>query len=386
MTDTELTLASLIHPFSPEDFKRRHWEQSPLVIKREEPGYYHDLMTLAGFDDLLALPLRSPRLRILRKGDEVSVGSPGYVEDTYGQFQQGCTIALQFLQERVSSLARLCRALAAELSATFQVNAYLTPPDEQGLDTHYDTHDVFVLQIAGVKHWRLFNEAVRLPLPGQEMRPVSATQSDLIAEVDLYPGDAIYIPRGFGHDAVSVGSTSLHLTVGVRPITWAFVLLAAMEEAIERDPQLRESLPVGFACGGEARVDAERRLAGLIETFGPHVDVPHMIENAAAVIARRTGASLDRHLVDLTATPDLRLDTRVRRRPTPSTFAVAGGKAELTFHGKTLRMPEFVSEDLEFIRGTGAFTPQDLPGNLDDPGRLVLVKRLVREGLLTIDA
>ena len=34
-----------------------------------------------------------------------------------------------------------------------QINAYITPPENQGFAAHYDTHDVFVLQVSGSKRW-----------------------------------------------------------------------------------------------------------------------------------------------------------------------------------------------------------------------------------------
>jgi ribosomal protein L16 Arg81 hydroxylase len=143
-------------------------------------------------------------------------------------------------------------------------NAYLIPPGQKGLATHYDTHDVFVLQIAGTKHWRLFEETVHLPLEGQRMRPRTEPQTDP-TEFDLLAGDPLYLPRGFAHDAVAVDSMSLHLTVGVRPIIWAFVILTAVEAAIEQEPRFRESLPLGFAADTGIRRAAESNLPVLLD-------------------------------------------------------------------------------------------------------------------------
>ena len=55
----------------------------------------------------------------------------------------------------------------------------------------------------------------------------------------------------------------------------------------------------------------------------------------------------------------------------------------LVFEGKTLRFPERLAAELEFLVTTDEpFRPSDLPGSLDESGRLVLVRRLVREGFL----
>ena len=53
------------------------------------------------------------------------------------------------------------------------------------------------------------------------------------------------------------------------------------------------------------------------------------------------------------------------------------------FEGKRLRFPDRLSEELEFlVDADGPFTAAELPGQLDEAGRLVLVRRLVRAGFL----
>ena len=55
----------------------------------------------------------------------------------------------------------------------------------------------------------------------------------------------------------------------------------------------------------------------------------------------------------------------------------------LSFEGKTLRFPARLAPELEFLVTTESpFRVSELPGELDDNGRLVLVRRLVREGFL----
>jgi hypothetical protein len=59
----------------------------------------------------------------------------------------------------------------------------------------------------------------------------------------------------------------------------------------------------------------------------------------------------------------------------------------LVFHGKRLLLPARLCEEAAFLTETdGAFTAADLPGTLDEAGRLVLIRRLVREGFLRLRA
>ena len=48
-----------------------------------------------------------------------------------------------------------------------QVNAYVTPAQNTGFSDHYDVHDVFVLQVAGEKRWRIREPVHPSPLRDQ---------------------------------------------------------------------------------------------------------------------------------------------------------------------------------------------------------------------------
>jgi len=86
----------------------------------------------------------------------------------------------------------------------------------------------------------------------------------------------------------------------------------------------------------------------------------------------------------LRALRELHPETELERRPTVlADLAVRGDHAELTFEGRTLEFPAHVGDVLEFVlQAEEPFRPSDLPGNLDEEGRLALIARLVREGLL----
>ena len=59
--------------------------------------------------------------------------------------------------------------------------------------------------------------------------------------------------------------------------------------------------------------------------------------------------------------------------------------ATLRFEGKEIAFPEVARAVLGAVaRADGPFTAADLPADLDEPGRLVLVRRLVREGFLRL--
>ena len=387
-------LGSLVYPVAPAAFFADHWEQRPLVAAGGGSNRFDALFSLSDVDRLLSAGVIHPAaVGLVREGTPIPVGSlstegsagdGSTLEAVYSEFRAGATIVLYAVHDKHRPLAELCRKLSQEFSASFQVNAYLTPADSQGLRTHYDTHDVFVLQLEGSKHWRLFDAPVPLPLKDQPFKrgltEVGAPQQ----EFDLEAGDLMYLPRGFLHDASTGGSTSLHLTVGVKPVTWASVILGAVESCIEKQPRLRSSLPPGFAEDPRpSQLEAELRdLLALVQTT---VDVGAAVNDAVATALKGQGVSSAGRLLDLEAEDDIDADTLLKRRPDVRwSVERADGRVALRSNAKCVRVPEFAEPELRLMADADEFTVGSLPGNLSEDGALVLVRRLVREGLLTI--
>jgi hypothetical protein len=331
-----------------------------------------------------------PDVRVVREGSDrpsASEDAPApETERVFTQYREGSTIVLQFIHERWLPLANLCAVLADEFSAGFQVNAYLTPRHSQGLGIHYDTHDVFVLQIEGSKHWRLFESPVKLPLAGQPYARGALASAKQLEEFDLHAGDLLYLPRGVVHEAVSTDTTSLHLTVGVHQVTWAEVLMAAVEGAIERCPELRESPPPGFARDDDLTREAEKRAAAVLTLLQSELSPTAMIRDAAARAALASRPVLDGHLLDIEAEASIGLDSMVSRRPgTACRLERDGDQISVGFHGRKISMPAHAEPALRsMLAADEPFSAASIPGELDDEGRLVMVRCLVREGVLRI--
>ena len=107
-------------------------------------------------------------------------------------------------------------------------NAYLTPAASQGFAPHYDDIEAFVIQLEGRKRWRVYEcPEERRPLPrfsseDFEKDAVGEPLMDLVLE----PGDLLFMPRGFVHQAETVSSVpSLHITLSTaQNNSWADML------------------------------------------------------------------------------------------------------------------------------------------------------------------
>lgn len=387
-------LEQLIWPIDLGTFQRDYWEKRPLIVTRDQHDYYRRLLTLDDVDEILSVSsIHSPLIRVIHDGEVVPLdklrgqgpfGHVGVLEGLYAELRRGATVALLSLHERWKPLKQLCQALASHFSAAMQVNVYLTPAHARGLKPHYDTHDVFVLQTFGVKHWRLFLSPYPLPLPGQTPTGERIEEDELYQEVDLHPGDMIYIPRGWRHVAFTSDSMSLHLTVGVFPIIWATLILQAVEAVIQRDVRFRESLPIGLSGNGYDKSMAAAHFSNLIDLLRDAMDPMRVMEHATEGAALGRPPSLDGQLLDLAKAPTVDLQTRLRRRPGVQwSLSVADGRASLRFHGKAVDVPAHLEPELRFIAESDECSASALPGNLDRDGRVLLMRRLLEEGFLT---
>src|SRR5262249_14351242 len=152
-------------PTTRADFFARVFESEALVIDHKSSKRFEGLLSINVVDRIVTnVDLREGQLdladaaRSLMRSDYVD--SAGYVDRgaVADHYRGGATIILNQAHQYEPPLARFCRALEIVFSCHVQTNIYLTPPNAQGFRTHYDNHDVFVLQIEGEKDWRLYDK------------------------------------------------------------------------------------------------------------------------------------------------------------------------------------------------------------------------------------
>jgi ribosomal protein L16 Arg81 hydroxylase len=255
-----------------------------------------------------------------------------------------------------------------------QANAYYTPRSAQGLAVHHDTHDVVVLQLAGEKRWLVYEPVLELPLKHQHYSRELGEPGETVYDVTLRAGDTLYLPRGWLHEALTSNHDSLHLTIGVNVYTWVDALKAAVESCGD-DVEFRRSVP----SDGEPTVDLIDRLA---ERLAPEA-VARTMRNR---FVRTRRPVLEGQLGQLRAAAELDPDTPLHRRPTVIAELESDGEtATVTYGGKRIAFPAHVRDELEFVLTVpDPFTLAELPGDLDDAGRRVLGRRLIREGILAV--
>jgi hypothetical protein len=226
-----------------------------------------------------------------------------------------------------------------------------------------------------VKRWLIYPPVLELPLKQQKYAPEMGGPGDPVLDVTLQAGDTLYLPRGWLHQAMTSDAASLHLTVGVNVATWRDAVRDALDEAAREEVELRRGVP----ADGEAP-------QGLLELLASR-----LTPEAVAARRRRSFVETRRPLRDdafdqLRALDELDVYTTLERRGTViADISVDGTEATLSFEGRALSFPARIAAELRFLLiADGPFSASDLPGSLDEKGRLVLVRRLVHEGLLRV--
>ena len=380
----------LIHPITRERFFQEFWERKPLVIQRECAEYYRSLLTLDEIDRVLTtLDLRYPNVvlknaaRDVSSGDYTVRGGSLDVAKVYQLFAEGSTVTLAYLDTAIPALTALCRGLEAEFSHPFQANVYLTPPGSQGAKVHYDTHDVFVLQVTGSKRWTILGTPVELPLRNQDFDPSEHDAGSPTLEFELCTGDAAYIPRGWVHKARSSDNVSLHITVGVLAYTWTDFLLECVADACLNDAAFRKSLPPGFARKEFPREQARAVFGRLLQHLSERGAPDKMLDRFVDEFLSSCPPLLRGQMAQLAALDQLATDSIVGTRPhLIARIETSANSVSVRCFGRRITFPRAIAPAVQFALSSDRFAVQDLPGELDAAGKLTLVRRLILEGLL----
>jgi hypothetical protein len=180
---------------------------------------------------------------------------PDHLQSTYGSslfapYLDGCSVVLNHGDLLSPWIAALCQDLQKSFPHAY-ANTYLTPPNSQAVPPHADDRDVLVLQLVGSKVWKVY-ETVPVPYPypqeqvGKEGIPVppQVTEGPLAVSTTLQPGDVLYMPRGFVHEAHCQDNLSFHLTVALATHDWtlAGIMSQATEKILTRVVDFRKSI------------------------------------------------------------------------------------------------------------------------------------------------
>ena len=261
---------ALLGGLTPETFMRRHWQRKPLLVRQALPG----LEPPAAFDELRALAARDDvesRLVRCRDGQWSLRRGPMAARALPARRQPGWTLLVQGLDLHVPAAHELLQRFRFIPQARLDDLMLSYATDGGGVGPHLDSYDVFLIQVQGLRRWRIGRPASDDFVEGLPLKILRDFQPE--EEWVLEPGDLLYLPPRWAHDGQALGEC-MTCSVGFRSPTQEEVVgevLARLadEEGGERSRRYRDPgepatqspgrIPDGLA--GFARDAVRRRLA-----------------------------------------------------------------------------------------------------------------------------
>jgi len=182
----------------------------------------------------------------------------------YELLRDGATAVMNRFENASSFAERLCRHVGRFAGHPTIGNAYLSFGGQGTFGKHWDTHDVFVIQLLGVKRWQVFAPTWPLPLSQQTSRGHEQhCPAQPVLDCELHPGDVLYLPRGWWHRAIPLEGGSFHLSVG----TYAPTAMDFLLWACQRHTSLLQTARVGLTGDAQQSLDVAAILAELGKTL-----------------------------------------------------------------------------------------------------------------------
>jgi ribosomal protein L16 Arg81 hydroxylase len=213
---------------TPDEFRAECFEQKPRHFRGalvDRPIAWSDIDRLLHF--------LTPGLPVMRMFHQGQVPDHSYTQEYtelgrtrrrldkarfYEYLGSGATLQINWLEQHLIPAKRLCLEVGRFAGTPTSGNAYMSFSGAGSFGKHWDTHDVFVIQLIGRKRWQIYSPTFPLPLTYQTNdRSGHTCPEEPAVDLVLEEGDVMYVPRGWWHHVVPLDIGSFHLSVGSYP-------------------------------------------------------------------------------------------------------------------------------------------------------------------------
>jgi ribosomal protein L16 Arg81 hydroxylase len=231
------TLQNLIAPLADAELLRHFRERTVAFVRTSEP---HRFETLLDWDELNHLidsglyPVEELRVR-----DSMPIPTSFYINKGRldprafsSLMDRGAGLIFNRLDQYLPRLCKLCQQLAEQTGEQVTAEAVVMSEND-GARQRVNTEDIFVLQIAGSKRWKLRSPPIVNPL--DDMSVPLASQSAPFFDEELRAGDFLFVPAEYWRQCENGPERSLHVCIVLVPpcgrdvLTWLTSQLAADE-------------------------------------------------------------------------------------------------------------------------------------------------------------
>ncbi|MDC8785981.1 JmjC domain-containing protein [Roseateles koreensis] len=200
----------LLGGLSPAQFMRRYWQKKPLLVRQAMPGVKPpatrvELAALAASEDVESRLVSAFDGRwSLRQGPIAKL--PPYAKPAW-------TLLVQGLEQHVPAAYEMLKDFRFVPEARLDDLMISYASDGGGVGPHFDSYDVFLIQVQGQRRWRIGRQPDAQLRDDVPLKIIANFEPE--QEFVLDAGDMLYLPPGWAHDGVAIGEC-MTCSVGFR--------------------------------------------------------------------------------------------------------------------------------------------------------------------------
>lgn len=281
------TLAEIIAPITEAEFFATYFDKQPLHVQAADRTRFAEVMSWRILTDCLDMTAIWSEVSLGLVLDTATIQPAQYcriandrnsqprwqpdAEKVKRLLRRGASLVANDIDTLSPGLASVGAAFERALNGKAQSNLYCSWAAHQAFAAHFDTHDAFALHAEGEKRWRIYGNRADTPIAHPAFKSIpqevhERQKGEVIMEPVMRPGDLLYIPRGFYHEALASSPGTVHVTFGLTYVIGLDVINLLLDHAVA-DPLFRSNLP----SAAEGDVALRKHLAALGARLGQMV-------------------------------------------------------------------------------------------------------------------
>jgi ribosomal protein L16 Arg81 hydroxylase len=164
-----------------------------------------------------------------------------------GLLRRGASLVTNDIDSLTPVMSGVAAAMEERLAGKVQANLYCSWQQHQAFGSHFDTHDVLAIHVAGEKLWNIYETRMDDPVAHPKFKSFGQDWHDnnrgaVAQQVLMRPGDLLYIPRGLYHDAMATSDGTIHIAFGVTHVIGLDVVEMVKATVVD-DVEFRRNMP-----------------------------------------------------------------------------------------------------------------------------------------------
>ncbi len=239
---------ALFGGITPDQFMKRYWQKRPLLVRGAVPAF--------ALSEVSATPLDSP----ISAKELAAFAQDDLVETRLVKSKPWSFTSGPFSKKEIPSIEKpnwtlLLQGMEAHHPAAAKVLSWFRfIPDARlddlmisiagiggGVGPHFDSYDVFLMQMSGRRQWKISEQADLSLNPNLPLKILKNFKAE--KEWVLEPGDMLYLPPHVAHDGIALDAGCQTWSVGFRSPSFKELLqegLWRLAESLEDIPGLEE--------------------------------------------------------------------------------------------------------------------------------------------------